>query len=226
MVSRRHCPRGIAREVFSDLLKSVSSDEAQAFKLVTDNEQGTQELTRFLEHFQAPGSDKNAPATFQWAHEQISVEQFLEKLSHAAKVEPNDPKLEQLLQNFDIEIIDTASAESEVDYLLSLMLAPDQKVENKREEITSRMLKAASRGQMLSDSDFMSMIGPDAKLRLHHTRNLPGIIEIKLQSDLMVLGYDPTKQARIEPHIPADPVTVLSGESGQGKTWSLSQAQT
>lgn len=221
---RTWSPGDIAREVFPDLLKSVSSDEAQAFKLVTDNEQGTQELTRFLEYFQAPESHRNALATFQWAHEQISVEQFLERLAHAAKVEKNDLKLEQLLQSFDIEIIDAALAEGEVDHLLSLMLAPDQKAEDKREEITSRMLKAASQGQTLSDSDLMSMIGPDAKLRLHHARNLPGIIETKLQSDLMVLGYDPTKQARIEPHIPADPVTVLSGESGQGKTWSLSQA--
>lgn len=221
---RKWSASDIARDVFPDLLKAVSPEETQAFRLVTNNEQGTQELMRFVEHFRASRSDKKGQPTFQWGHRQISADQFLVHLAHAAKVKPNDPELKQLLQNFDIEIIDTASAESEVDHLLSLMLAPDQKAEDKREEITSRMLKAASRGQTLSDSDLMNMIGPHAKMRLEHARNLPGILKTKLQPDLMVLGYDPTKQARVEPHIPVDSITVLSGESGQGKTWSLSQA--
>lgn len=214
----------IAREVFPDLLKAVSTEQTQTFSLVSNNDLGTQELRRFVRHFQTAEADDNASPTFQWGHQKISADQFLEELAHAAKVEPTDSKLEKLLQNFDIEIIDIASAESEVDRLLSLMLSPDEKAENKRKEIMARLLDAASRGQTLSDSDLFDMIGSDAKLRLHHARNLSDILKIKLQSDLMVLGYDPTKQARIEPHIPADPITALSGESGQGKTWSLSQA--
>lgn len=214
----------IAREVFPDLLKAASPKDAKLFRMVTDNDQGTEELSRFVQHFQTPKSDETTPPTFQWGHQKIPADQFLEKLAKAANVEPDNPRLLHLLQNFHIEVINAASAESEVDHLLSLMLSPDQKAEDKREEITGRMLKAASRGQTLSDSDLMNMIDPDAKLRLVHARNLPEILKTRLQSDLTALGFDASKQARIEPHIPAKPITVLSGESGQGKTWSLSQA--
>ena len=213
----------IAREVFPDLLKSVSLADTQVFRLVTDNGLGTEELSRFVRHLHSPETNGPKPQ-FKWGHQKLSADQFLENLAKAAQVDPGSQKLHRLLKNFDIEFIDTASAENEVDHLLSLMLAPNQKAEDKREEITGRMLKAASRGQTLSDSDIMDMIGPDAQLRLDHARNLPCTLKTRLQSDLTALGYDSSKQARIEPFIPIDPITVLSGESGQGKTWSLSQS--
>lgn len=214
----------IARNVFPDLLKAVAPSGLQSFRFVTDNEQGTQELARFAKQFRRSNANENETLTYQWNNQKISADRFLVRLANAAEVEPNDPKLEKLLQNFEIEIIDTASAEEEVDHLLSLMLSPDQKPEDKREEITSRMLKAASWGQTIRDSDLMNMIGPDARLRLDHARNLPQILTARLDSDLANLGYDATKQARTEPQILAAAITILSGESGQGKTWSLSHA--
>ncbi len=213
----------IAREVFPDLLKAVSLEDTQLFRLVTDNGLGTEELSRFVRYLKSAETSEFVPQ-FKWGHQKISADQFLEKLAKAANVDSGDPKFRRLLQNFDAEIIDTASAENEVDHLLSLMLGPDQEAKDKREEIAGRMLKAASKGQTLSESDFMNMVGPDAKLRLDHARNLPDILKAKLQSDLTVLGYDPSKQARIEPYVSLEPITVLSGESGQGKTWSLSQS--
>jgi len=213
----------IAKLVFPDLLKAVSLTDSRQYRMVTDNARGTEELQRFARHFQSSDTSET-DSQFRWGHQRLSADKFLEKLASAAKVDPCDPKFCKLMQCFDIEVIDTVSIERDLDHLLSQMLAPGQNAEDKREEITSRMLKAASKGQVLSDSDLLSMIGSNALLRLEHARNLPDALKSRLQSDLEVLGYDHSKQVRADPRIPTAPITLFAGESGQGKTWAMSQA--
>ena len=47
-------------------------------------------------------------------------------------------------------------------------------------------------------------------------------IETQLENQLRLIGYDPEKDVRERPEWPEDfPILILTGESGQGKTWQL-----
>lgn len=214
----------VAREVFPDLLKGVQPGTSQVFRFVTNNPKGLGVLKRYLDtHRQR--DDQVAPAfRFRWGSEHLSLAQFTARLAVAAGVMPDDPHFQWLLDNLTLEVIDTATVEAEIDALLEPVLAPGQHANDKRHELISRLLEAAREGRSLRHTDLLAMIDPDAYLRLAHARSLPSILSRWLEADCRTLGYDQSQQARLNPLEPVGPLTIISGESGQGKTWSLCQA--
>ncbi|MBX9747601.1 MAG: hypothetical protein K2X34_11915, partial [Hyphomonadaceae bacterium] len=216
---RRWSPGDIGREVFPDLLRAAKLGTPQRFRLVTAHADGLDDLRSFLEHRHHGGE-----ASLRWGRERFGVVAFASRLAATASVEPDSASFIHLLDNFDIEVVDITHAEREIDALLEPMLAPDAVVANKRHELISRMLEAASTGRTLTAGELLGLVSTDALLRLQHAQCLPALLERRLQHDCSALGYCAAHQARIAPPSIQGWLCVLSGESGQGKTWSLCQA--
>ena len=212
--------REVASKVIPNLLREVSLGFDQTFRMVTNNEAGVGELRRFLGAFSDPGDG----ATFKWGKDLLSAKDFAARIAHVAGVDPEDARFQRFIANFSIEVIDTSDAEQEIDCLIEPLLAPGQRAEDKREELISRLLKDASAGRVLDSADLLALIHPEAAHRLAHARTLGPELRARIEADCRALGYDGSTQARLAPPEASSPLTIFSGESGQGKTWSLCQS--
>ena len=216
---RRWSSGEVGRQVLPDLLRGVSEGVPQRFRFVTDNAAGLEHLRSFLEM-----RSGGAAAELRWATSRVDAAEYERRLSAAAGRCPEDPTWRKLLDGLEIVVLDPADAEAEIETLLGPMLSPGQNASGKRHEITSRLLDAARAGRMIGAGDLLALVGPDALLRLRHVRSLPALLARRTRVDCRALGYDPALQARLAPPQTIAWLTVLSGESGQGKTWSLCQA--
>ncbi|MDP9412776.1 MAG: hypothetical protein M3Q08_01515 [Pseudomonadota bacterium] len=212
----------VAREVLTDLIKANAPGKRTAFRFVTNNARGLAALQRFLETWR----DREARplAMLPWGRRRLSFEEFGARLAAEAGTDMGDPTFRSLLDNLEIVIVDAADAEAEIVALLRPVLAPGQSPEAKREELVARLLKAASEGRRLDAADLLALIHPEAYLRLGHVLSLPAILRQRLEADCRGLGYDASAQARLRAPEPSGPITIFSGEPGQGKTWSLCQS--
>jgi hypothetical protein len=211
----------IAREVFPDLLKAVELGRLQNFRFVTDNSSGLTPLCQFLAHWQTAG---DTGTTFAWGTKQLTAPAFLDELAKAAAVSPSDPRFIALIDNLSIEVIDTLAAEREIEALIGRILAPGEDASAKRHELTMRLLNAASVGQTIDAASLLGLIDPQAILRLGHVQSLPALLDAALRRDIVALGYAAAGEARTAVIVPNAALTIYSGESGQGKTWSLCQS--
>lgn len=216
---RRWSPGDVGREVLPDLLRAAKPGTAQRFRLVTSHADGLDALGDFLEHRRAGGE-----ASLRWGQERFGIAAFTSRLAASASVEPDGANFIHLLDNFDIEVVNVTNAEHEIDVLLEPMLAPDAVVANKRHELISRMLEAAGTGRTLTAGELLGLVSTDALRRLQHAQSLPALLRRRLEHDCSALSYCAAHQARIEPPPAEGWLCVLSGESGQSKTWSLCQA--
>lgn len=212
--SRRWTTREIAKGALADLFRTVSPGGPDVFRFVTDNPAGLEELQEFLaaRHGSAGLSPQSNP-----------TDPITKKIAAALETEPDDPRLAVLLDKLEIEILDRSTVNAEIEDAISAMLAPGQDASEKREALTARLLDAASEGRTLDAADLLALIHPEAMLRLQHANALPAALAERAQRDCALLGYDPSLQARLRTFRPAVGISVLSGESGQGKTWSLCQ---
>lgn len=211
----------IAREVFPDLLKAAKPGGCQSFTFVTDNPLGLGPLREFLEHRQAAAS---IATRFGWGPKRLTAAEFLERIAKEAGVAAHDEKLAWLLDNLSLEVIDTAAAEREIEALIGSILPPGQDAAGKRRELTQRLLEAAGSGQTIDAASLLAMIDPQAVIRLGHVQSLPRALDAALKRDCAALGYSAAHQARSGNIVPDAALTIYSGESGQGKTWSLCQS--
>lgn len=219
--NRRWTTGTVAREVLPDLLAGARPGERQGFRFTTDNLRGLEALEAYLVHRAQPAA---APATFAWGRRRLSAEAFLDRIAEAAGTAPCDPRLLHVLDNLALVHIDVRTAEREVEARLAPMLGPGQDVAEKRRALMGRLFEEGSAGRTLDADELLRLVGPDALLRLRHAATVPALSLVAARRDCVTLGYDAAAQARLEPIEAADWFTVLSGESGQGKTWSLCQA--
>jgi len=219
-VHRRWSSGEIGRKVIPDLLRSVTLRKPQRFRFTTDNASGLEDVMAFLAVRR--GSTEGPP--LRWNRKTIDEAGFESCLASTAGCASNDPNFVKLLREFEIVIVDRIDAEAEVEELLAPLLSPGQKASDKRHEITARLMDAAASGRTVSAGDLLALIGPDALLRLRHLRSLPAMLAKRTRADAQTLGYNVDFEARTTPVAPLGSMTVLTGESGQGKTWSLCQA--
>jgi hypothetical protein len=211
----------IAREVFPDLMKAAKSESAQRFVFVTDNPHGLGFLRQFLESRRATG---DVGIKYAWGRRRLTASEFADHLAREAGTVADDATFVRLLDNLSIEVIDTVSAESEVETLMGNLLAPGQNAASKRHELTARLLAAAAAGQSIDAATLLALIDPQAIVRLGHVQSLPQMLGAALARDCAALGYIDAQQARTGTLVPDAALTIYSGESGQGKTWSLCQS--
>jgi hypothetical protein len=210
----------IAADVLPDLIDAADPGKRQRFRFVTDNHAGLDPLRRYLAWRQA----EDANARFGWGRRRLSGGEYLMALAARVGVDADDARLAHVLDALTLEVIDSRVAESEIETLLARMLAPAQSAEDKRHELISRLGGAAIEGQPLDVATFLNLVDRDAMARLAHFQTLPRLSRRAVQHASNALRYERTVQARLHPLVPSATVTVLSGESGQGKTWSLCQA--
>ena len=225
-VKMRRSSRGwtlaeVAKKILPDLLKAVKPGTIQRFRFVTDKDHGLANLRRFLEVWQS-GSDAAGPqAKLAWGRDRLTPAAFAARLAAHAGADPSDAAFQALLAGLSIEVIDAGDAEADVERLLRPLLAPGQEAAAKRHELSNRLLADATNGRKLDAADLLALIDPQAMKRLGHAQALPAVVAKSVRADCAALGYDPTCEARPNAFKPGAPITVLDGESGQGKTWML-----
>ena len=214
----------VARKVIPNLLRTVSPDVTQAFRMVTDNVRGLGELERFLGTSREPDVGLDVGAPFKWGRERLSRADFAARIAREARANPDDVRFQKLLANFTIERINVGDVEREIDALIGPILTPGQRAEDKRQELIARLLRAGSEGRTLDAADLLGLIHPEAEHRLAHAKTLDPRLRERMEADCRALGYDGSPQARLAAPEAEGSLTIFSGQSGQGKTWSLCQA--
>jgi hypothetical protein len=217
---RRWSSGEVARGVFPDLIAAADPERPQRFRFVTDNARGLEELRSFLVQWQG-GLEVEERVKFRWGHRRLTKEEYAGSLAEEAGVTVDNPNFLKLLAALELHIVDGVAAQAEVDRIMEPFLLPGQAVTNKREELIGRLLKAAADGRVLSHQDLLGMVHPEAHLRIAHVQSLSAMLKERVGADCRSLGYDPAKQARLESLLPCQPITIFSGHSGQGKTWSM-----
>lgn len=219
---RRWTSGEVARVVLPDLLCGVEPGSPQDFRFVTDNPAGLDQLRTFLAQRHA---DPNAqPEMLRWGNQRVDQAAFGAMLAEAAGVGGDDPRFGFLLDRLSLKIVDAEEAIRGIDRLLAPLVDPATSVSDTRHALIAKLFEAAAEGRAMTDRVLLGMVGPDALLRLRHAQALPSILQRKLAADVAALGYESDQQARETPLFATAQVTILTGESGQGKTWSLCQA--
>jgi hypothetical protein len=212
----------VARKVLRDLLKAVRPEGGRKFRFVTDNGTGLDGLNAYLAWRRA-GQPADPEPQFMWGRMRQTPAQFESRLAVQAGTQAGDPAFQMLLDGLDIEVVQKSEAVREVDRIIGAVLAPGQSIDGKQKELIGRIAEAASEGRSLPGGELMAMIHPDALRRLELAQSLPHTTRRALTRDVGMLQYDPALEARLEPLKPGAALTILSGESGQGKTWALCQ---
>lgn len=217
-------PRGrwssgeVAAKVFPDLLRAVHQGRDQIFRFVTNNDAGLAPLTAYI------AARRGAiPSTFRWGNERLSVEAFEARLAASAGLAGVTAEFRQLLDGFEIALIDLEREEQRIDDRLKPLLQAGEDPAAKRFEMLGRLMALSTSGARLTSEDLLAIVSPHAHRLLAHAQSLPRILASHLEADAVLVGYDHAFQARrAAPEISGD-LIVLSGESGQGKTWTLGQ---
>jgi hypothetical protein len=208
----------VASKVFHDLLKAVQLTKEQEFRFVTNNGLGLGRLQGYIAA-RAEGSERR----HKWGSASLTREAFELKLAVGAGLTSVTPELRHLLDRFTIEIINVDATQDDIDKRLTPLLKPGEVASDKRHQLLGQLMMLATDGAKLTAQDLLSLISPHAHRRLAHIQSLPKLLARHVDEDTQLIGYAPEQQARRSlPEVLTD-FAILSGESGQGKTYTLAQ---
>jgi hypothetical protein len=208
----------VASDVFPDLLKAVSLGKEQEFRFVTNNGKG---LGRLLDYAaaRAEGSERR----HKWGNSSLTRDAFELRLAKATGLASVTRELRHLLDRFRIEVIDINATQEDIDKRLTPLLKPGEFASDKRHQLLGQLIQLATDGAKLTPQDLLALISPDAYRRLAHIQSLPKWLARHVDEDTQLVGYVSEQQARRGlPNIVTS-FAILSGESGQGKTYTLAQ---
>lgn len=132
-------------------------------------------------------------------------------------------KLWHLLARFEIkEGCTTVELRRKIDDIIYDLVDYQEDIDRKRYELEGFLLEAAARGNAtFTPRELFDRAG----LRAHSFRDWSGLQERlrqQLKDEFRRKKYEPVKDVRQTPLWPPPvPIVVLTGESGQGKTWQL-----
>lgn len=208
----------VASKVFPDLLKAVGLTEEQDFRFVTNNGAGLGRLQDYVAA-RATGSERR----HKWGNSNLTRAAFELKLAQAAGLSSVTPEFRHLLDRFQIEIIDVEATEADIDRTLKPLLKPGESESDKRFQLLGQLMPLATHGAKLTPQDLLALISPHAHRRLAHIQSLPGLLALHVDEDTQLIGYSAEQQARRGLPDVLTSFAILSGESGQGKTYTLAQ---
>lgn len=221
---RRWTPGEVGKKVLRDLLKAVKPGKPQRFRFVSDKDEGLASLYQFLAWQQRVRRADDRPPHLAWGRSRLTPEDYAARLAQHAGVEPGEAAFRTLIANLSIEVVNTREVKVDIERMIGPLLAPGQDAAAKRHEMTSRLLTDAEAGRTIDAADLLNLIDPQAHVRLGHARALPALLADGTGHDCAALGYDGQHEAKLLPFAPAASLSILSGESGQGKTWALCQS--
>ena len=208
----------VGAKVLPDLLRAVRPGTDQSFRFVTNNGAGLGPLVNYI-----ASRNRAAPVRHRWGASRIPTAEFELRLANAACLSEVTSNMRHLLDSLEIEIVDPASIEEEIDCALTPLLRPGDHPADRRHQLLGQLMLLATEGAQLSPADLLGLVSPDAHRLLAHIQSLPSLISHHLEEDARLIGYDRSWQARRALPEPIAELVVLSGESGQGKTWTLAQ---
>ncbi|WP_179640875.1 HEAT repeat domain-containing protein [Sphingomonas guangdongensis] len=217
---RRWTTGTLAGEVLPDLIRGARPDEPQRFRFASNHLRGLADFQAYL----AGRADRDSGKSFAWGKALLSSEDFAARIADRAGCEPSDARLRHVLDNLSLVSIDVYNAARAIEERLTPLLDAGEDVEEKRHALMGRLFQAASAGESLGAAELLRLVGPDAMRRLRHAGTAIELSAAASARDCRALGYEAQAQARLHPIAAASWFTVLSGESGQGKTWSLCQS--
>jgi len=151
----------------------------------------------------------------------LTQRDFFERL--AARAETEDfAALWRVLAGLKIqgEVTEPALIQ-QIDTVLRTVLDHQEAAEAKRHELISRLSELAISGETIIVDAFLRM--SDVHLdRLLHLGRLAGHLDAQVRRQAQAIGYEPDQDVRACP--PLDPglaLTLVGGESGYGKSWTL-----
>ncbi|WP_349963026.1 hypothetical protein [Rhizobium sp. ZPR3] len=208
----------IASDVFPDLLKAACLGQEQEFRFVTNNGKGLGRLQDYVAA-RVRGSERR----LKWGNSSLTRDAFELRLAEAAGLASVTPELRHLLDRFSIVVIDVDATQNDIDKRLTPLLMPGESASDKRHQLLGQMMQLATDGAKLTPQDLLALISPQAHRRLAHIQSLPKLLARHIDEDTQLAGYVSEQQARRGlPEILAN-FAILSGESGQGKTYTLAQ---
>lgn len=222
--------RTIVEKVLPNL-HNAASDGAQPteFRFITDNRDGTCTFEKFASSVRAKARTGNGPAdlnslkrTFHWGRERISERVLFERVVETLQHAPED-LVWQFLAAVGVEVWSEAAITNEVDAMLGELVDEREEISVKRKALVTQLLSLGGVGKPTSACDLLRAVDLDPA-RLTLARRLPEILRIHVADALQVERYDRRKDVRNALALPEAPVSVVSGESGQGKTWCLCRA--
>jgi len=210
----------VSRTIIPDLLQAAQSDKAQRFRFVTDNPSGLSQLRNFLA---LRGSPESQMAKLRWGGRPVTVAEFEASLARQAGTSSDDPRLAHLLSNLAVDIVDMGQAEDETERFLRPLLQLGESATAKRRELMTALLEAGRAGRTISARELLLLVSEQALERLTLVQTLRSTVPAQAASDAAGLAYDEPCQSRLSgPRVQCG-FSILTGESGQGKTWSLCQ---
>ncbi|MER8517533.1 hypothetical protein NKH47_32105 [Mesorhizobium sp. M1060] len=217
--SRRKWTSGeIAAKVFPDLLKAVRLNADQQFRFVTNNAEGLAPLQSYL-----ASRDPNSHRRHRWGNARLTTAAFKQRLAESAGLTTISAELQHLLDRFEIEIIAAEATQNGIDKALTPLLKPGEVASDKRFQLVGQLMTLSTDGAKLTPAELLALINPQAHRLLAHIQSLPTLLARHVDKDADLIGYVPEQQARRALPMVTSTFATLSGESGQGKTWTLAQ---
>jgi hypothetical protein len=217
--SRRKWSSGeIASKVFPDLLKAVRLTADQQFRFLTNNPEGLGPLQGYI-----ASRSRSSDRQHYWGNARLTTDAFEQRLAKSAGLPGISVELRHLLDRFDIEIIVADATQERIDKKLTPLLKPGEVASDKRFQLLGQLMTLATDGAKLTPADLLALISPQAHRLLAHIQSLPTHLARHVKDDAQLIGYVREQQARRALPEVTSSFAILSGESGQGKTWTLSE---
>lgn len=221
---RRWTTGAIVREILPDLYQAVGLRETDRYRIATDNDAGCEEFRRFLKWFR---NQKNSNAGQEdkfglgQGGKRVTAEELLQWIGDTLDPKrANDVKIHRLLGSLELVKRSPSDVARAINRLLLQLVERPEDVRHKRKELIGELMDLGSSGAKIATSQLLELAGLDPR-RLMLASMLPTILETKLLSRFRAIGYAPEDDVKRPLNPPTRPITVLTGESGLGKTWQL-----
>ncbi|TYC83789.1 hypothetical protein [Novosphingobium sp. BW1] len=222
--------REMVENVLPDLFKA--HDQAGPptdFRFVTDNLAGTKALAGFLKEVRAVRARELGPAglepnarRFRWGQQRVSASELFVKI--AAHLAPDDSAAAwDFLGAVEIVGCSEVAAIAQIDTLIGKMADDLSEVRTRRMALCTALLELGKAGEAVDLAALFRSVRlePD---KLTIERDLSALLRTDVEREAALRQYDRAMDVRAAPDLPAAPLVLLSGDSGQGKTWRLCQA--
>lgn len=220
--------REIAREVVRDLLLAADrSDLPTRYRFVTDRARGSEAFGRFLVAVAAMKEDEEhglaeVAGEYRWGQGSVSAAAFFDRICAELDAVAKDRRRSvwRLLTRMTIVEVTEDRLRRDIDAMLDTLVEEREAIEGKRRELMTAVLEWGATGRPVKAASVLRDAGLDPK-RLTHAARVPAICAAQVAKASRSLRYDADLDVRAAPSTPLASLTILSGDSGQGKTWLL-----
>lgn len=222
----------IAEKVMPDLMRAAAEagELRQAYRFTTDRAEGLGELREFLarlandpaeDHEQLDDGAKVVRYGRVW-HTLRGMYQRLSSRAGAAS-EAQHAQLWAVLRSLEINVVEEREMVAGTDLFLRILADDRDAVPTLRGKLLADLMNAARTGETVDMARLLELNGL-SPTRLMHAARLPGALAQQAGKDAALTGYRPREEAKTSALRLSAAVSILGGESGQGKTWALCRA--